>query len=674
MRKPPTALLWLLLLLAAAPLPALTIQSPFRPFGPVDPALLLPAGGVPVPIEVAGRVVDPAGEPVPGAEVILRSIYPGDEAFVIYQDYNPARHTRSDPHGFFQFPGADPRPWATLEVSAPGFAAASFELGNLSEGHFQEVFVLQRGGGLRFTVVDPQGEVLPEARAVVVTERDVWTLGMYLLMDPTTPDALVVSRGDGLFMIDSLVAGVSSLMVLAPGYRTRIVPVDLPPGGKLDLGKLAMEPAQRVKGRVVDAGGDPVAEATVQLQLVAGTREAPEYVSGEMQVTDEKGLFELWASPPEGFALSLVATATGRGHRRFDFTEPPRQTVELRLGERRPIYGRVVMAVDRSPVFECNLYTTLAGSDGGVEESENVFTDENGYFEMPTAPLGPFTIFFTCAGKSQSVDVAAEADLPLLLEVETGTFVRGRVIREEATAEDISAVLSHPSFTAWTEPDGTFTAEGIEPGEGQLLVEAGEQSFLMPLTVPAEGLENLEIQLPKAEKLRRLEGIVYEPNGRPASQAWVQVYSADGTLVCTTSVKPDGTFRTNALEPGEVQVIAQWMLLNLGAKVEIGDEDAKIELAFPPGTTVSGRVGGFEPAEASLLFLRATRSRAIVGDMMLEEQVTAKIDLEGNFVIENVPEGEWNLTAGIVARHLQATTTVEVGKRPEHVDLELADE
>ncbi len=120
MRKPLPALLWILIVVvSAAPLPALTIVSPFQPFGPVDPALLLPAGGAAATIELSGRVVDPAGEPVPGAEVILRSIYPAEEAFVVYEDYNPVRHARSDPHGFFQFPGVDPRPWATLEMSAP---------------------------------------------------------------------------------------------------------------------------------------------------------------------------------------------------------------------------------------------------------------------------------------------------------------------------------------------------------------------------------------------------------------------------------------------------------------------------------------------------------------------------------------------------------------------------
>lgn len=672
MRKPLSALL--LLLVWPAALPALSIVSPFRPFGSVDPDLLKPAGGAPATLELEGRVLDAAGEPVAGAEVVLRLVYPAEEAFVLYSDWNPVRQTHSDKHGYFRFPGTDPRPWATLELVAPGYAAATFELGTLSEGHFPGEFVLQSGGGLRFTVGDEQGELLPEARAMVVAERDAWNLGMYLLMDPATPDVLVAPRGEGLFMIDNQVSGVASLIVMAPGFRSRIVAVDLPPGGRLDLGRLALEPASRIKGRVVDADGQPVAEASVQLQLVAGSREEPEYVGGEMLTTDEKGLFELWASPPEGFSLSLLATATGRGHQRFDFVEAPRQTIELRLGERRPIRGRVVMARGGAPVAECNLYTLLPGNDAGVEESESVYTDENGDFEIAAAPLGVFSLEYACSGKPQSFEVGENPDLPLLLEVETGTFVRGRVIREEASAEELSAVLSHPTFTAWTEPDGSFAAEGIEPGEGQLLVEAGEQSFLMPLSVPPEGLEDLEIRLPRGDRLRRIEGLVTEPSGRPASQAWVQVYSAQGSLISTTTVRPDGSFRTNALEPGKVHLVAQWQTLNVAAELELGETDAKVELAFPRGTTVAGRIAGFEPEEASRLFLRASRQLTLAEGLVVDDQLPAKIDLDGNFVIDNVPEGEWSLAGGLVGRHLKTAATVAVGRRPEQVDLVLEDE
>ncbi len=181
--------------------------------------------------------------------------------------------------------------------------------------------MLQSGGGLRFTVVDPQGELLPEARAVVVGERDSWTLGMYLLMDLDHPRLAggaarrraLHDRQPGRRGVEPPGAG--------PRLPHRILPVDLPAGGKLDLGKLMLEPAQRVKGRVVDAGGDPVADAPVQLQLVAGSREAPEYVGGEMLVTDEKvssscgparpkaSPFRWWPPPPAAATAASISSS-----------------------------------------------------------------------------------------------------------------------------------------------------------------------------------------------------------------------------------------------------------------------------------------------------------------------------------------------------------------------------
>ena len=725
MIKPLPVVFAALTLAGAVQLAALEIVSPFKPIGPVDPALLIDPAKTPVAAAAfEGRLVDLAGEPVAGGEVVLRWVYPppeteipesdpemaaeeateegseeiaetpvepeepaeaaaeepaeepaddggADEPYYEYTEVAVSRHARSDARGFFQLADIDPDQWLTLEVAAPGYVRRSIDLGLLSEGHFLRVFELERGGSLVFEVLDEKGEKLPTARVSVVPPGESYLIGIPLISDPTAED-WIAPRGDGAFHLDGLAAGVLNLVVASPGYRSQVVSVDVPQRREpLHHGKIQLEPAGSLRGRVVNPDGEPVADASVQVHLTVGVEVDPSFLVGEMVLSDENGKFELADRLPAGLDFALVATAEGYGFTRMEWSGKNKGPIELRLKGRRQIYGQVVFKEDRAPVADCELFTSLEGADAGIGDMDSATSDAGGHFELAQAPGGPFTINFSCGEKFLNVAVGAEVELPLVLEVPRGTFLRGQVIREDEDSEDLISVV-FGDRSGDVDPEGHFALEGVEPGSGQLWVSCGEIGVTYPLEVPKEGLEGVTVRLPKAGSLSRLKGRVFDPKGKPAASAWVQVYSKDAVLLATAMTLPDGTFETSGLVRGSWQVVCQWEERYFSLPFEGKEEEQTLELNFPGGSTVRGRVQGLAGSEAGRLAVRASRQIAGAGNETLKEVLKAKVDASGHFEFENVPEGEWQVRATVFGRQESATAQVEVGSQGfRTVDLEL---
>lgn len=718
MIKPIRAAL-LLALAGICPAAALDIISPFQPIGPIDPSLLLnPQGEKPGSMDLEGRLLDLAGQPIAGGEVLLRWVYPpADQPVVGNEEMDPSlgeeevldselgdpeavneeageagnaegeaapeeytyveiqvtRHARSDAKGYFRLTGVDPDQWVTLEASAKGYVSASFDLGLVGERHYPAVYELARGGGLVLEVVDAQGARLPEAGVALVPPSDNFALGIRLVSDPTAED-WVKSTRDGLFRLDRLSTGVGNLVVVAPGYRSKVVGVEIPVGDHpLDLGKVMLEKATTLRGRVIDRDGGTIVDATVQVQLAMGQTPEEGYLIGESATSDADGKFELPERLPEGIGFALLASAEGYGNTRLVLESMPGERVELRLGGRRKIHGMVVNQGDRSPIAECELYTSLEVASMELEEFDAATSDAAGLFAFELAPERPFTIHCHCGGQLKSVPVGEQVELPLLIEMPTVTFLRGRVIREEVTPDESTFVIFR-DMSGEVDEEGNFSIEGFEPGAGYLLASSGEISVNLPLEVPPEGLEGIEVRLPKSARLGRLEGTVLDPWGKKAAAAWIQVFSESGLLLATAMTLPDGTFRTSLIEKTKSwKILSQWQ--ERYSEIEVGPAEGaqELEITFPGEATLRGRVKGLLKGESGRLGVRLVRQRPGAATEVYTEALTAKVDAAGNFEFEKVPEGGWQLRTAVFGRNVAAETQVEIGSQGiEVVNLELA--
>lgn len=666
----PLAVFVAVLLAAASPLAALVIVPPFRPFGPIDPALLRAPGQPEIePMALEGRVVDLAGEPVPGAEVILRTVRACEEDCYDQDLTLPTRFTRTDSGGLFSLPDLDPEPAASLEISAAGYATTPFDLGQLGQRRFESVFRLRRGGGVVLVAVDEEGQPLPEAKATIWSTSDGTNLTFLVLAE--ADESWTAAREDGSLRFDGLAAGLANLALRAPGRRLSLVGLTVPAGGPpLDLGKVKVEKAAQLRGRVVDQRGEPVAGAVVRCQLAIEPLAEPEYFNGQEGQTDAEGSFELPWTLPADFEFQLSAMAEGYSSASRRFAGEPEAPVELALGSRRQIRGQVVRQGSGEPIADCNLFATIAAPGTGSEDSDTATTDASGHFELAFAPRETFDLNYDCSSGWKSLTVGADDDQPLHIEISQGTFLRGRLV---GYREQDGAALTFGGVVTGVEADGTFAFESIEPAEGELLVDNSGRSYVVRVRVPAEGLEGLEVEEPEEEDLVGLEGEVYDSWGRLAGLAWIQLYTEAGVPLATEITHADGTFALARLQPGKGRLVVQAAERYFFADVELRKGAKKVLIRFPPGATLRGRVEGVAATETNRLVVRAQRSLAGPGDQVLAEALQAKIDEGGNFVFEQMPEGDWTLLAGVFGRSLTARQPIRIeGRGTEEVVLHLS--
>jgi hypothetical protein len=133
--------------------------------------------------------------------------------------------------------------------------AGLFALGILGRADETPAGAPAETGAVTGLVVDLQGR--PVAGA------EVWGLSYQEKAGPTRSDA------DGRFRLPALKADKPvTIWADAPGLaRERRDDVHIYPGKDRDIGRLTLLPGTRIRGRVVDAQGKPVARANIKLKL-----------------------------------------------------------------------------------------------------------------------------------------------------------------------------------------------------------------------------------------------------------------------------------------------------------------------------------------------------------------------------------------------------------------------
>ncbi|MCR9243966.1 MAG: sigma-70 family RNA polymerase sigma factor [bacterium] len=258
---------------------------------------------VPTGIDVQGRVVDATGADVPHAAVWLsrrRRAY-AEGCHVI----------RADGAGRFFLRSVEPERF--LSAVAPGLRAAVVAPVRGEVGSAIEVeLVLQPNGvTLRGVVVDPAGDPLPGARALIGARESAfaWTLDMH---SEYRPPVEVVADGRGEFVVHGFEPGSTHAtwvrsLGFAPWYRR----LELEDSGETFV-RIGLDRGATVRGTATDGSGAPVTGAFVSYRAAAWAPydgyphqfSGPRWALGGA-VTDGEGNYEL-ARLPAG-ELRLVA-------------------------------------------------------------------------------------------------------------------------------------------------------------------------------------------------------------------------------------------------------------------------------------------------------------------------------------------------------------------------------
>jgi hypothetical protein len=403
--------------------------------------------------------------------------------------------------------GCDMRTWA------PGIALAACLTGCALTSSGAE------SATLTGKVEDASGKPVEHA-TVMVYEAGV-KHGYSVYCPSCWPDCgkRAVTDSGGQFRIGGLNPElVFTLLVIQDGYSATYVKKADPSGGPVATAVLKVRvppenPAQTVRGLVVDSRGNPAADAVVEQQGVTYVDDHGRKLSSFgalnwidlMAVTNAKGEFEIAYSMP---AEKMILSVSARGMAPKLFTETTgldRKTLTVASGS--TIRGRLVQ--DGKPVANAEIGLTTHERRSGTTFSEMIVgTREDGTFDLTNVPAGRVWILY---GKMESLaarGVAAELvecetkdDGQLVdigdVQVKSGFTLHGKVVLSGGNAIPPDTRITLSADRAWDTqmsvlaPDGSFEFKGLAKGVYSL--GAGLKNYRLPDEATGEVLVNRNV-------------------------------------------------------------------------------------------------------------------------------------------------------------------------------------
>ena len=480
-----------------------------------------------------------------------------------------------------------------------------------------------------------------------------------------------VTDVDGHFVIDGVKPGRYLIQVEHPGLvgtgSRRSLNI-IPPGTSEVL--LHMQPAGVITGKITDADGDPVRDVNVMVTRVGSTHGWHGHDSGngstndlgEFRIPDLfPGRYTVLATPPRNLPLfdatkpakaggQLVSVATY-----YPGTLDKNQAIPLdaEAGQETPVNFGVLtsrafrVTGDVLGLPSSDIAQIMLNSDHNVDAEQQL--QPGGKFEFANLLPGSYRVRIIVAslGNGQTpsmrflnvdrtIEVTSEDIRDLHLQVDQGTFVRGRFRVEPGEQFDwtqLTAMLAgsdensgqllpsnglQPPTFSNVAKDGTFEMKTVPGGRYHLVVGARGSSdklrdyftksvMLNGQDVGDSGFEvnsatNLEVLI--SAKGATIEGTVVDDKGNPVSSATVvDVPDSDRRLRLdlyqqdTTDER--GHFSLRGLNPGSYTVLAfedledsprdHELLTSYGSKgdrVELDEAtDRKIVLKLIPATS-----------------------------------------------------------------------------------------
>lgn len=389
--------------------------------------------------------------------------------------------------------------------------------------------------------------------------------------------ARATSGRDGAFTLQAP-AGPDELrlQVSAPGHVAAAV--EAPLGAAAAPVEARLERAASLAGTVFDAGGRPVAGATVTLWPRAeGLDATPLPVTG---TTGPDGRFRFDGASERGNRLRVEAPGQAVVELAGLRAGALRQPVRLQRG--RSVEG-LVLRPDQKPAAGA-----LVRLEGAVT-LRWVEAGANGAFRLDGLPQGPAGSLVAEAGAVGRARAALPASGPARLVLAPSATLRGRAL-DSRSGQPVAGVrvgVTGPGGHAFARSaaDGRFELRGLAPGRSRLTADEPRYApwTLPELDVPPGGTVVRDLPLVPAAVL---SGRVVDENGLPVAdasgflrrggaQAGPLAFLRGGEGEPDFRTGPDGRFEAARLGPGS----------NLGLQVRHPDfeERALGGLELKPG-------------------------------------------------------------------------------------------
>ncbi len=648
-------------------------------------AIQLRAGG-----SVQGVVVDREGASVQGARVFaeLRGRYFG------FDDSRVREATTAD-DGTFELLALPP---GEVRVSArrPGFLDSKEVVASVADRQATSgvVIELSSGRSLEGTVVWSDGSPAADV-AVEVSFDEGFQFGPAAFNALRGANGEARSGDDGRFLVTGLGAGpfVVRASATPPGdeellHRARLDGVG---GGESGL-RLTLLPPQALRGRVVDARGEPMTLFEVHATRVS------DGAIGEVATEESFARFE---SPDGHFTLEdltegswqVVVTAQGCAASELQSVRLPQEGAPpvFTLHPAATIAG-VVVTPEGTPVEGATVEVDSGRSSwqtlmAGGPRRPSARTEATGFFTLTGLPPGEVEIVAGADGFARSEALSLEL-VPgeerggAMLVLTRGGRVTGEVYLDGRAASGQMVNLmqwgrgAFDTLIAHTDEEGRFAFEHVVPGQWQVVSsdaaadwggEDGEPAMngmmdaiqFALVQVEEGGEHHVVLGAPPREPVR-VHGRVTRA-GEPCPGVMISFLSVDPESTAghaLASVSKDGEYEATLDGGGGYLVSLQRMK---GAAGEISSlsypreipERREVRLDFEvPGGGIAGVVVGpdGEPAAGARITLLPGRE-AGVEQLFTPRYVETSTDISGRYEIPDLDPGSYFLSAGGALYH-----------------------
>ncbi len=567
-----------------APLNLSDIQVPAEA-KTVDLGDLSFAAGMPV----EGRITDPQGRPVEGAQVAIWGVEPGPYL-------PPLGRSISGADGRFLLRDLQRGSLLDLSISKAGYAPKRIR--RVAVPTTEPLHVeLVPARVLTGRVVGPRGEPVPRARIDSLESREI-RIGAASSRS-TGIGSLGSTDDNGRFRLDHLEEGTLDLRFAAPGYKSRKIS-GLDPwqqgGSPLEV-ILELEQGEAIEGRATGGQGEPIPDAHVTAHS-----KHPSTDSGWSATSDADGHYRLGGLDPGLYTVVAVRPSGEQASAKID-VQPGINQLDLALpsgvddDRRAPQVepGAVLTGHLRGFAPE-ELRDLLISARLRREPGEKgISPGRSGYVSGESYRLAGLTPgewkVTASATRGQTVEGSVEIkpgmdSATLDLEAPAGLTLSGH-LRVDGTAlsgarivaqcKDGTTVSRGETQSAY---DGSFRIGGLRPGRFQVVVSSpGGIGFSRALDLKQDR------DIPFNIATGALTGHILTAAGQPVTDAVVAIDGDDsslGTGFTGPSVDSDeqGSFTVRRLAAGSYRITVR----------KDGFAPAESRIVVTPGGTVEAEV------------------------------------------------------------------------------------
>lgn len=449
------------------------------------------------PIRLAGKVLDPDGLPVPGAEIGKE--LKGQETIQAMQGRSEWPTTKTDGEGLFELEGVRPGAGSIL-AKKDGWAPSEGYAYELEEGQSDDeiILVMRRGGTISGEIFGKSGEPAKGC--------------MIILQMPTLEERRFTNAdADGLFEETGLKPGSWQVQAF-PG----ITSLQSEDGGAMDQAALI----KALKMTSVELKNE-----STEHVVLGSPPTAPVRVYGTVSLSSE---------PTAGLIVSFMRGEGGGLEGLKIGTTEKDGSYELVLDEPGDYLMTIQSAGD-------------AGMQNSVEYRRSIPEAEDHELNV-SMPMGKITGRVT--GPGGAACAGARVTLSMQSGQVFGTIMGGQYNETRADEDGQYEIL-------FVRPGDYAVAAGGSYLGGLLGDSGGLGREVKSVTVGEDGWETVNFQL---EAPGELHGVVRDSNGKPVADASIFLRDGEGRLLELFSFQAtsaSGAFEYDGLAPGEYTITAR---------------------------------------------------------------------------------------------------------------------